>query len=135
LFLCSDAARVWRLCGLTTDHVSVHGTDNFTRFRNLGKKHGSLFFIVLWLVWCARNAFVFEIIKESSHTSVAKIYSLLKSCDVAFTLPQVAPITPVNPRFVSWTRPMERTVCLNVDGSLLGTSNTAGYGGLIRDNN
>jgi ribonuclease HI len=118
LFSCPYAARLRRLCGLTTDHVSVHGTDNLTRFRNLGKKHGSLFFIVLWLVWCARNAFVFENTKEISHT-----------------LPQVATITPVNPLFVSWTRPMEGIVCLNVDGSLLGTPNTAGYGGLIRDNN
>jgi ribonuclease HI len=29
---------------------------------------------------------------------------------------------------------MEGTVCLNVDGSLLGAANTAGYGGLLRNN-
>jgi ribonuclease HI len=30
---------------------------------------------------------------------------------------------------------VEGNVCLNVDGSLLGSTNTAGYGGLLRDNN
>ncbi|PNX64904.1 hypothetical protein L195_g062338, partial [Trifolium pratense] len=43
--------------------------------------------------------------------------------------------TPVNPRLVSWSTPMEGTVCLNVDGSLFGATSSAGYGGLIRDHN
>jgi hypothetical protein len=30
---------------------------------------------------------------------------------------------------------MEGTICLNVDGSLLGSSNSAGYGGLLRNHN
>jgi hypothetical protein len=41
----------------------------------------------------------------------------------------------VNPRLVTWFRPMAGTVCLNVDGSLLGTTNTTGYGGFLRNDN
>jgi ribonuclease HI len=39
-----------------------------------------------------------------------------------------------NIRVVSWLRPAEGTVSLNVDGSLLGSVHTAGFGGLIRNN-
>jgi ribonuclease HI len=35
---------------------------------------------------------------------------------------------------VSWSRPTEGAVSLNVDGSLLGSVHTAGFGGLIRNN-
>jgi ribonuclease HI len=36
-------------------------------------------------------------------------------------------------RRIKWNRPAEGFVCLNVDGSLLGSSNSAGYGGLLRN--
>ncbi|GAU48278.1 hypothetical protein TSUD_405240 [Trifolium subterraneum] len=39
----------------------------------------------------------------------------------------------MNHRRVKWSRPTEGFVCLNVDGSLLGSTNTAGYGGLLRN--
>ncbi|MCH83724.1 hypothetical protein A2U01_0004550 [Trifolium medium] len=38
----------------------------------------------------------------------------------------------VTHRRVTWSRPAEGFVCLNVDGSFLGSTNTAGYGGLLR---
>ncbi|PNX61255.1 ribonuclease H, partial [Trifolium pratense] len=34
---------------------------------------------------------------------------------------------------VSWSCPNEGTVCLNVDGSMLGSTQAAGFGGLIRN--
>ncbi|PNX74720.1 ribonuclease H, partial [Trifolium pratense] len=43
-------------------------------------------------------------------------------------------IPSIHPRQVSWSRPAEGTICLNVDGSLLGSPQTAGFGGLIRNN-
>jgi hypothetical protein len=36
-------------------------------------------------------------------------------------------------RLISWTRPAEGIVCLNVDGSMLGSGQAAGFGGLIRN--
>jgi ribonuclease HI len=44
------------------------------------------------------------------------------------------PARTANPRYVSWSRPVEGAVCLNVDGSLLSSIHTAGFGGLLRDN-
>ncbi|GAU39987.1 hypothetical protein TSUD_211080 [Trifolium subterraneum] len=66
---------------------------------------------------------------------MGKIYSLLHFCEAMFTPPHSSVATTAKPRLVTWTKPVEGTVCLNVDGSLLGATNTASYGGLIRDSN
>jgi hypothetical protein len=65
---------------------------------------------------------------------VAKIFSLLKSCEAVFSPPPTTSNNSIIPRSVAWSRPVEGTVCLNVDGSLLGLTNTAGYGGLLHNN-
>ncbi|GAU21466.1 hypothetical protein TSUD_241890 [Trifolium subterraneum] len=39
----------------------------------------------------------------------------------------------VHHRMVAWACPSEGTVCLNVDGSMLGSIQTVGFGGLIRN--
>ncbi|XP_045822427.1 uncharacterized protein LOC123915340 [Trifolium pratense] len=135
LFSCPDAARVWNLTGLVFNRNSSQGADTFTWYKNMGKIHGSLFFIALWVIWCGRNEIVFNNHRENTHTSMGKIYSLLKSCEAAFMPPHSVAVTPVNPCLVSWSPPMEGTVCLNVDGSLFGATSSAGYGGLIRDHN
>jgi hypothetical protein len=54
------------------------------------------------------------------------------SSDAFLLLSEVTPIA-VNHRRVKWSRPVEGFVCLNVDGSLLGSNNMAGYGGLLRN--
>ncbi|XP_045831415.1 uncharacterized protein LOC123922770 [Trifolium pratense] len=135
LFRCAVSARLWRECGLNISPRNSHDEDNFSWYKNLGKKHGTFFFIVLWVVWCVRNDIIFNNHIESIHTSMAKIFSLKKSCDSVFSTTNTSPITSVNPRLVAWSRPTEGTMCLNVDGSLLGTTNTAGYGGLLCNNN
>ncbi|GAU48830.1 hypothetical protein TSUD_190600 [Trifolium subterraneum] len=114
---------------------SSQGADNFIQYKNMGKNHGPLFFIVLWVIWCVRNEFVFNNQRESTHIIMGKIYSLLHSCEAVFTPPHSSMATTAKPRLVTWTKPAEGTVCLNVDGSLLKATNTAGYGGLIRDSN
>jgi hypothetical protein len=64
-----------------------------------------------------------------------RIDSLRQACYGAFGSLQTATSQSANPRFVAWASPMEGTICLNVDGSLLGSSNSAGYGGLLRNHN
>jgi hypothetical protein len=114
--------------------MATQGIDNFTWYKTLGKKYGSVFFVTLWVVWCMRNKAVFENYIESTHDSGAKNFALLKSCDAAFSSPNRT-VNPVTPRLVTWSRPATGTMCLNVDGSLLGATNSAGYGGLLRNNN
>jgi ribonuclease HI len=88
----------------------------------------------MWIVWCARNNFIFNGLRESVHNSVAKINALRSFCDAAFDMQLLESVQTAIPRQVTWSRPKEGTICLNVDGSLLGSVNTAGFGGLIRNN-
>ncbi|PNX71208.1 ribonuclease H [Trifolium pratense] len=59
---------------------------------------------------------------------------MLHSCSVAFDnhLQETAQVSSQN--LVAWSRPSEGNVCLNVDGSLLGSPQSADFGGLIRNN-
>jgi ribonuclease HI len=88
----------------------------------------------MWVVWCARNQFLFNGIRDSVQESVAKINSLRIFCDSAFNSQLLDSTRTTNMRFVAWSRPAEGSVSVNVDGSLLGSVHTAGFGGLIRNN-
>ncbi|GAU36275.1 hypothetical protein TSUD_255290 [Trifolium subterraneum] len=112
---------------------SVQGVDRLTWCKQLGKKHGNIIFVTLWMVWCVRNNFIFNNHQESTHTSVAKSHSLVNASAKAFSLPSVVSPLAGHQRSVRWFRPADEFVCLNVDGSLLGSNNTAGYDGLLRN--
>jgi ribonuclease HI len=84
-------------------------------------------------VGCARNRFIFNDLKECVHNSVAKINSLRSFCDVAFDIQMLDSVRTTNLRHVAWSKPEAGTICLNVDGSMLGSVNAAGFGGLIRN--
>ncbi|GAU37355.1 hypothetical protein TSUD_277290 [Trifolium subterraneum] len=70
----------------------------------------------------ARNNFIFNNHQENTHTSAK-----------AFSLPSVVSPLAGHQRRVRWSRPADGFVSLNVDRSLLGSNNTAGYGGLLRN--
>jgi ribonuclease HI len=135
LFLCVDAVVVWRACGLYQLPNTTQGISSFDWCKKYGKIYGNIIFVTMWFVWCARNDFVFNNHKASVITTVHKIQSMLSSCVAAFGGPAATLSPDANRRLVAWSRPDEGTVCLNVDGSLLDSANTAGYGGLLRNNN
>jgi hypothetical protein len=78
-----------------------------------------LFFLTLFI---SRETVSFYV-----HTRVAKIHSLVRACFDAFSAPSLVSLV-VNHRRVTWSRPTEGMVCLNVDESLLGSINTTWYG-------
>ncbi|GAU48967.1 hypothetical protein TSUD_188140 [Trifolium subterraneum] len=133
LFLCGDSVDIWNMCGLHSIPSSIQGVDRMTWCKQFGRKHGNIILVTLWMAWCARNNFIFNNQRECTQTSVAKFFSLVNASADAFLLPEVVSPLAGNHRLVTWSRPVEGFVCLNVDGSLLGSSNTAGYGGLLRN--
>lgn len=133
LFFCGDSVNIWNICGLHSIPSSLQGMDRLSWCKQLGKKYGNIVFVTLWVIWCARNDFIFNNNRESMYTSGAKIHTWVKASADAFMLPVETSPTVSNNRRVKWSRPAEDFVCLNVDGSLLGSNNTAGYGGLLRN--
>ncbi|MCH80050.1 ribonuclease H protein [Trifolium medium] len=101
--------------------------------RQVDMSHGSIIFIVMWMVWCARNEFIFNNIKATVNDTVAKVLSMVSFCAAAFDTHLLESNRIVQHRLVAWACPNEGTVCLNVDGSMLGSIQTAGFGGLIRN--
>jgi ribonuclease HI len=134
LFRCPEAACVWKAHKLEYILPSTQNGDLFSWCRNACKSHGVIVLIVMWVVWCARNNFIFNGHRDSVHNSVAKVNALRSLCDVVFVAPLLDSAQSVMPRQVAWSRPEEGTICLNVDGSLLGSVNTAGFGGILRNN-
>jgi ribonuclease HI len=55
-------------------------------------------------------------------------------CDSAFDTHMLDTVRPANIQHISWSRPAEGTVCLNVEGRLLGSVRTTSFGGLLRNN-
>jgi ribonuclease HI len=134
LFWCSDAVGVWKAYKLEHILPSLQQGDLFSWCRNVCKTHGVIVLIIMWVVWCARNNYIFNGLRESIHSSVAKINALRSFCDAAFATPLLDSVQTVIPSQVTWSRPEEGTICLNVDGSLLGSVNTAGFGGIVQNN-
>ncbi|GAU14292.1 hypothetical protein TSUD_308520 [Trifolium subterraneum] len=133
LFWCVEAVCVWKACGLERVLPSLQVGNLFSWCREVCSSHGNIVFIVMWFVWCARNDFLFNNRKSSMHDTAVKIQSTLECCAIAFNKQLVDSPRTSNPRIVTWSRPTEGTVCLNVGGSLLGSTQTAGFGGLIRN--
>ncbi|GAU48983.1 hypothetical protein TSUD_245740 [Trifolium subterraneum] len=104
-----------------------------TKDADVGKSHGCIIFIIMWFVWCSRNDAIFNNNKAIVHNLVAKVHSMLSFCIAAFKNTTSGSGGNSEQRLVVWPRPAEGTVCLNVHGSMLGSLQTAGFGGLIRN--
>jgi hypothetical protein len=134
LFRCIDAICVWKACGLECALASLHNGDLFSWCRRACASYGVIVCIIMWVVWCARNQFLFNGLRDSLQESVAKINSLRIFYDSAFNSQLLDSTQTTNIRIVAWSRPTGGFVSLNVDGSLLGSVHTEGFGGLIRNN-
>jgi ribonuclease HI len=66
--------------------------------------------------------------------NVSKIVSMVNVCSAAFASPTIDTTQSLHQRLVSWSCPEEGTVFLNVDGSMIGSTQDTGFGGLIRNN-
>ncbi|KAK2418771.1 hypothetical protein QL285_040937 [Trifolium repens] len=134
LFWCVDAIGVWKACGLDNILLSLQSGDLFNWCRRISVEYGIVVFIIMWVIWCARNNFLFNGRCDSVTDNVAKILSLRTFCDSAFDTHLLDAAHSSIPRYVSWSRPAVWAICLNVDGSLLGSLQSAGFRGLLRNN-
>ncbi|KAK2370649.1 hypothetical protein QL285_083681 [Trifolium repens] len=134
LFACAESVDIWRGCGLDFLLPSAADVDLFQWCRQVNMSHGSIIFIVMWVVWCSINDFIFNNNKVMVNVSVAKVLALASCCSAAFDNKSLEPNQTVDHQLVSWSCPNEGTICLNVDGSMLGSLQTAGFGGLLRNN-
>jgi ribonuclease HI len=134
LFICVDSVGIWRKLGLDGLIPSTTDVDLFKWCRQLNISHGSIIFITMWVIWCSRNNFIFNNNKAVVNDCVAKIMSLVSFCAAAFDISSSESNRTSHHQLVAWSCPNEGTVCLNVDGSMMGQIPATGFGGLLRNN-
>lgn len=89
----------------------------------------------MWAVWKARNLRVFKQKVAPVSTQVMQVLSLLQ--DVAKAYGHDLDVSKYlhSPVTVSWKKPEEGWVVLNVDGSAIANPGRTGYGGLVHNSN
>lgn len=128
---CSKARVVWNSFNFTQlqqfDCDDLHG---WIKIHAMGA-HGILFLVVCWFIWQARNEEVFSDMTWGAWRIQSQIPNLIVSIDKSFG----GQAQVKEPRFVTWTPPIDNYVKLNVDGSSLRNPGPSGYGGVIRNKN
>lgn len=87
------------------------------------------FLFTMWKVWCSRNALTFD--GECVNDLAIALLSQ-HVCIENFLAYGVEVRQQMLPRIVSWNKPPEGTIYLNVDGSALSSPGRAKFGGLAR---
>ncbi|GLT41648.1 hypothetical protein SLA2020_156950 [Shorea laevis] len=91
----------------------------------------ALFLSTIWLLWKDRNALVFRNHRTKPHELCSLVFQQAKYTKLA--MHPLFPVKSRQPRWVSWTPPVEGWHKLNTDGSCSLARNSATAGGLIRD--
>ncbi|KAJ1397799.1 Serine/threonine-protein kinase, active site [Sesbania bispinosa] len=95
------------------------------------KRHGDLFCVALWVMWCNRNRVCFEGVSQRTQFLLPQVQSLVSGLRDSFAPREMASLA--EPMMIKWITPSFGAVALNTDGSYQGSSGRAGFGGLVRD--
>ncbi|CAJ2665276.1 unnamed protein product [Trifolium pratense] len=127
---CTTARRIWEALGYSNiSFFSSNNLESWLKIHSYGPA-ANLFLAGLWWNWRARN--IVCVRNEPIHMyqiliEVRKLASLMLSCF------SIVPSALKPPRWVTWHPSRDVGFVLNVDGSCLGDSGRAGFGGLIRE--
>lgn len=90
---------------------------------------GTVFVVICWSIWCARNEAIFANNNWSVWTILNKIRSHHDTITTVYGHSSLSRPT----RMVQWRPPDDGAVKLNVDGSSFGNPGRSGYGGVLRN--
>ncbi|KAK9208996.1 hypothetical protein WN944_001357 [Citrus x changshan-huyou] len=90
---------------------------------------------ILWMIWNARNKWIFKKVKESPQVIVSKAEAVLE----AFRRTQIPAATHIgkqsSPMLTAWNPPQKGFYKVNVDATTNSEKQIAGLGAVIRDEN
>ncbi|CAN1177924.1 Putative ribonuclease H protein At1g65750 [Linum perenne] len=102
----------------------------------LDSEYGTKFGIIAWLIWQARNKFIFEHLDRPSSAIVEQCQfwiNLVLSSWKTFQLGREAPGLARQTQLIAWRPGEEGWFTLNTDGSRISQSGATTIGGIIRD--
>lgn len=134
---CPTAREVWRLHGWDDAFFQEENVFAWIKNNVLGPRcseddeHQLLFLSSLWLLWRARNSFVFQHRHQQPYQIARKAMILARDTQLAFEhLTSASIVREI--RWVRWYPPDEELLKLNSDGSLADNGHAAA-GGVVRD--
>ncbi|CAN1141562.1 Putative ribonuclease H protein At1g65750 [Linum perenne] len=102
----------------------------------LDSKYGTNFGIIAWLIWQARNKFIFEHLDRPPSAIVQQCHywiNVVLSSWKTFQLGREAPGLARQTQLIAWRPGEEGWFTLNTDCSRISQSGTTAIGGIIRD--
>ena len=88
---------------------------------------------ILWMIWNARNKWIFKRVKERRQVTVSKVEAVLE----AYRRTQLPAATHIanqrSPMLKAWNPPQKRFFKVNVDAATNSDKQIAGLGAVIRD--
>ncbi|CAN1187916.1 Putative ribonuclease H protein At1g65750 [Linum perenne] len=112
------------------------GFDEWWRSMLLDSEYGTKFGIIAWLIWQARNKFIFEHLDRPPSAIVEQCQfwiNLVLSSWKTFQLGREAPGLARQTQLIAWRPGEEGWFTLNTDGSRISQSGATAIGGIIRD--
>ncbi|CAN1842763.1 Putative ribonuclease H protein At1g65750 [Linum perenne] len=138
IFECNFASQVWRqaLPEAVVARSEMGSFDEWWRSMLLDPEYGTKFGIIAWLIWQARNKFIFEHLDRPSSAIVEQCQfwiNLVLSSWKTFQLGREAPSLARQTQLIAWRPGEEGWFTLNTDGSRISQSGATAIGGIIRD--
>ncbi|XP_024043083.1 uncharacterized protein LOC112099827 [Citrus clementina] len=137
LIECKTARKTWDLAPLTAQLSKDHNQDFFNAIQEMCsrslKAEAELMVVYCWVIWSARNKFIFEGKKSNSRILAAKAESVLKAYQ---RVSKPGTIHVTKNRGVDqqkWKPPPKNVLKLNVDAAVNSKDQKTGLGAIIRD--
>ncbi|CAN1131008.1 Putative ribonuclease H protein At1g65750 [Linum perenne] len=138
IFDCSFASQVWRqaLPEAVVSRAELGNFDQWWKNMILDKQLGTKFGIIAWLIWQARNKFIFDQQDRPPSAIIEQCQfwtNLVLSSWKTFQLGREAPGLARQTQLIAWRPGDEGWFTLNTDGSRITQSGATAIGGIIRD--
>jgi len=132
LFNCNRAKAIWNLMVGPSFGLPEEDSSIFMWSHDSVNKLGIVIPSIMWSIWCARNAKVFDDISMPLMAALSKIEVMTRDVTQVFNSMHKE-ITSIQLQLISWKKCHLDSYILNVDGSAQTNPEMAGFGGLIRD--
>ncbi|CAN1754104.1 Putative ribonuclease H protein At1g65750 [Linum perenne] len=138
IFDCSFASQVWRqaLPEAVVSRAELGNFDQWWKSMILDKQLGTKFGVIAWLIWQARNKFIFDQQDRPPSAIIEQCQfwtNLVLSSWKTFQLGREAPGLARQTQLIAWRPGDEGWFTLNTDGSRITQSGATAIGGIIRD--
>ncbi|KAH9709496.1 putative reverse transcriptase/RNA-dependent DNA polymerase [Citrus sinensis] len=137
LIECKAARKIWDLAPLIVQPSKDHNQDFFSAIQEMWSRSSTaeaeLMIVYCWVIWSARNKFIFEGKKSDSRFLAAKADSVLKAYQRVSKPGNVHGAKDRGIDQQKWKPPSQNVLKLNVDAAVSTKAQKVGLGAIVRD--